>query len=617
MPLESYGRDTSTIKKRLKWAYIIVVMAFLILAGRLFYLQVVKGSEFRLKSEINIVRIQDIPTFRGIIRDSKGRVLAANRPAYQVYVTPAFFNFKRDFQNLCDFLNLSQGEREGLEKTLHSQKGLKAYQPYLVDDDMSRDALALFETHRSKMPGVKVTYQPKRIYPLGRIGAHAVGYLSTVKKEDIEGHPEFNYKLNDKVGRFGIERAFEHILRGRRGWKKVVVNAKGVSLDEFEMKKLIPGPFQKEPVPGQDIVLSLDVDLMKHIDRLFRGYPSGSAVVLQVHSGRVLALYSKPSFDPNDLSAGISYAQLKEMNENPFHPWIDRTISATYSPGSTFKVIPALAALEEGIIHPSDSVDCPGFMDISRRTYKCTGQHGKVSLHNAIVYSCNVYFYNLALMVGMDRIAKYARLLGLGATTGIGINTELKGFVPSRDWYMNKMKVPFMPGYTINMSIGQGNLQTTLLQLATAYGAIANGGTIYRPSLVKRIELSDGTPVQRFFPEVTSSISIKDNYFVALRDAMVGVIEDPFGTASGLNTQGISIAGKTGTAQVPMRKRKKGEPVKDYWYFTRDHAWFVAFAPSEAPEVVAVILVEHGGVGGKTAAPIAVNTIVSYLKENY
>jgi penicillin-binding protein 2 len=617
MPLESYGRDTSAIKNRLKWAYFIVIIAFLVLAGRLFYLQIVKGSEFRLKGEINIVRIQDIPTFRGIIRDSKGRVLAANRPAYQVYVTPAFFNFKRDFKTLCDFLNLSQGESEGLEKTLHGQKGLKAYQPYLVDDDMSRDALALFETHRSKMPGVKVTYQPKRIYPLGRIGAHAVGYLSTVKKEDMEEHPEFNYKLIDKVGRFGIERAFEHILRGRRGWKKIVVNAKGVGLDEFEMKKLVPGPFQKEPVPGQDIVLSLDVDLMKHIDRLFRGYPSGSAVVLQVHSGRVLALYSKPSFDPNELSAGISYDKLREMNENPFHPWIDRTISATYSPGSTFKVIPALAALEEGIIHPSDSVDCPGFMDISRRTYKCTGQHGKVNLHKAIVYSCNVYFYNLALMTGMDRVSKYARLLGLGSTTGIGINTELKGFVPSRDWYMNKMKVPFMPGYTINMSIGQGNLQTTLLQLAVAYGAIANGGTIYRPSLVKRIELSDGTPVQRFFPEVASSISIRDTNFIALRDAMVGVIEDPFGTASGLNTQGISIAGKTGTAQVPMRKRKKGEPVKDYWYFTRDHAWFVAFAPSEAPEVVAVILVEHGGVGGKTAAPIAVNTIVSYLKENY
>jgi len=356
---------------------------------------------------------------------------------------------------------------------------------------------------------------------------------------------------------------------------------------------------------------------MKHLDRLFRGYPSGSAVVIQVNSGRILALYSKPSFDSNELSSGISRDQLNEMNESPFHPWIDRTITATYSPGSTFKVITALAALEEGIISPFDSVECPGFMEIGRRIYKCTGQHGVVNLHKAIVYSCNVYFYNLALMVGMDRIAKYARMLGLGETTGVGINTELKGFVPSRDWYMNKMKVPFMPGYTINMSIGQGNLQTTLLQLANAYAAIVNGGTIYRPTLVKRIELSDGTPVQRFFPDASSIISMKGNHVKVLRDAMVGVIEDPSGTASGLNTYGISIGGKTGTAQVPMRKRKKGETGKDYWYFTRDHAWFVAFAPSEAPEVVAVIVVEHGGVGGKTAAPIAVNTIVSYLKENY
>ncbi|MFH1437417.1 MAG: penicillin-binding protein 2 [Pseudomonadota bacterium] len=617
MPLESYGRDMPSIKKRLRWGFVFVVLCFIILAGRLFYLQVIKSSEYHLKSEINIVRIRDIPTFRGIVKDSKGRIMAANKPAYQVYITPAFFNYERDYQRLCDFLDLSQGERDTLIEKLKGQNGLKAYQPYLVDDDISRDALALFETHRRNMAGVKVTCEPKRIYPMGRISAHAIGYLSTVRKEDIDDNPELNYKLNDKVGRFGIERAYEHILRGRRGWQKIVVNAKGVLLDALEMKKLVPGPFQKDPVPGQDIILSLDVDLMMHIDRLFRGYPSGSAVVIEVHSGRILAMYSKPSFNPNELSSGISRATLMEMNENPFHPWIDRTISAVFSPGSTFKIITALAALQEGIISPSDSVDCPGFMEIGNRTYKCTGQHGKVSLHKAIVFSCNVYFYNLALMVGIDRIAKYAKLLGMGDTTGIGINTELKGLVPDRDWYMNKRKVPFMPGYTINMSIGQGNLQTTLLQLAGSYAAIVNGGTIYRPTVIKRIELSDGSPVQRFFPEVVRTITIKENHFKVLRDGMVGVIEDPHGTASGLNLSNISVGGKTGTAQVPMRKRKKGEPLKDYWYFTRDHAWFVAFAPSEAPEVVAVILVEHGGVGGKTAAPIAVNTIVSYLKENY
>jgi penicillin-binding protein 2 len=617
MPLESTGRDLSNIKKRLKWAYIVVIFCFLVLAGRLFYLQAVKGSEFRLKSEINIVRVQDIPTFRGIIRDSKGRILAANRPAYQVYITPAFFNYERDFQTVCDYLDLSQGEREGLLQKLRSQKGLKAYQPYLVNDDISRDELALFETHRRKIKGIKVTYQPKRVYPLGRIGAHAVGYLSTVRKEDMQQHPEARYNLIDKVGRFGVERAYEHILRGRRGWQKIVVNAKGVTLDESELRKLVPGPFQQEPVPGQDIVLSLDVDLMAHIDRLFRGYPSGSAVVIEVHSGRILALYSKPSYDPNELASGLSIGKLVEMNANPFHPWIDRTISATYSPGSTFKVITALAALAEGIISPSDQVECLGFMEIGKRRYKCTGQHGMVDMHKAIVYSCNVYFYNLALMVGMDRIAKYASLLGLGAASDIGINTELRGFVPTRGWYMNKMKVPFMPGYTINMSIGQGNVMTTLLQLANAYAAIVNGGTLYHPSLVKRIETSDGTPLQRFFPEVVRTISIPQSHIDVLRDAMVGVIEDPLGTAHGIDTMGITIGGKTGTAQVPMRRRKKGEQLQDYWYFTRDHAWFIAFAPAEAPEVVAVILVEHGGVGGKNAAPIAVNTIVSYLKENY
>jgi len=615
--VESKGASLLILRKRIRWSYIVVVVCFFILAGRLFYLQIIKGEEYRLKSEINIIRVQDIPTFRGIIRDSKGRILASNRPSYQLYITPAFFNFERDFGPVCDYLNLSQSERESLLKTLKNQKGLKSYQPFLVRDDISRDELAILETHKRSIPGINVTYQPKRVYPLGRVGAHVIGYLGKVRKEDLIEHPELNYKSTDMVGRYGVEKAFEQILRGRRGWHKTVVNAKGVTIEESQLKKLSSGPIHQDPVPGQDVVLNLDGELMTFIDRLFRGYPSGGAVILEINSGRILALYSKPSFDPEAVSSGLSKEVFEEINSNPFHPWIDRTISATYSPGSTFKIITALAGLAEGVISPSDKVECTGSLEIGKRSYKCTGKHGIVDLVKAITYSCNVYFYNLALITGMDKIAKYATMLGMGEPTNVGINTELKGFIPTRDWYMNKMKMPFMPGYTINMSIGQGNVMTTLIQLANAYATILNGGTLYRPSLVKRIENPDGTPLQRVLPEVVRTIPLSQKHIDILREAMIGVVEDPLGTAHGVGSGEIRVAGKTGTAQVPVRKRKKGEPLKDYWFFTRDHAWFVAFAPADAPEVVAVVLVEHGGVGGKTAAPIAVKSLIGYLTENY
>jgi len=617
MALETYSRDLIVLRKRFRWTFAIVIVCFAILVLRFFQLQILQGERYLTQSQANIVRVHDVPAYRGTMRDLKGRILASNRPSYEILLTPAFFDYEQDFETVCDFLSLGPAEREELARRYKEQEGLKAYQPMLAKENISRDELALFETHKMDLRGVQVAYHPIRVYPLGRVAAHTIGYLSEVKEEDIASFPERGYRPGDTLGRAGLERLYESILRGRRGWYKTIVDAKGVAMDQVDARNVVDGPLRKEPVPGKDITTTLDADLLRLIDRIFLGYPAGAAVVVDVHTGRILALYSKPAFDSTEMAAGLTRERLDEMNASPFHPWIDRTILADYFPGSAFKPFPAIAALESKTVGEHDSVNCPGFLEIGNRVFRCGGQHGLVDMAKAIAYSCNVYFYNLAVMVGMDRIAKYSRDYGFGERTGLGLPGEVPGFVPSREWYIFRKKVRFRPGYTMNMAIGQGNLKVTVLQLALAYAAIVNGGYLYYPQIVKSIEEPDGTPVQRFMPEVRRTVPLSPDTRRILIDAMQSVIEDPLGTAYGTAVEGVSIGGKTGTAQVARQKQKKGQEMRDFWYFSRDHAWFVAFAPVENPEIVVAVLVEHGGAGGKTAAPLATDIIGQYLKEMY
>jgi penicillin-binding protein 2 len=617
MALETYTRDMLDLRKRFRWTYLFAVLTFLVIIFRFFQLQIVSGEHYTMLSQSNIVRVHDVPSYRGTIRDLKGRILATNKPSYELLLTPAFFDYDEDFATVCEYLGLSPAERDDLAARYREQEGLKAYQPMLVKADITRDELALFETHKLELPGVKVAYRPIRVYPLGRTGAHTIGYLNEVKKDDIESYPERGYKPGDKIGRSGLERSYEQILRGRRGWYKTIVDAKGVIMDDVDAKQVVSGPLRKEPIPGKDITTTLDADLMRLIDKAFLGYPAGAAAVVDVHTGRILALYSKPAFNSTDMTSGLSRQELDELNDNPFHPWIDRTIMENYFPGSTFKPFPAIAALEEKIVGEDDSVNCPGFLEIGNRIFRCGGQHGLVNIRKAIIYSCNVFFYNLAVMVGMDRIGKYVRDFGFGERTGLGLAGEVPGFVPTREWYVFTKKVRFRPGYTMNMAIGQGNLKVTIIQIALAYAAIVNGGFLYYPQLVKSIEDPDGTPAQRFLPEVRRTVRLSSKTRNILIESMIGVIEDPLGTAYGNAVEGISIGGKTGTAQVAHQKRRKGQDMRDFWYFSRDHAWFVGFAPAENPEILAVILVEHGGTGGKTAAPLGTSIVGDYLKEMY
>jgi penicillin-binding protein 2 len=370
---------------------------------------------------------------------------------------------------------------------------------------------------------------------------------------------------------------------------------------------------REDPVPGRDLTLSLDMELLRTIERAFRGHPSGSAVVVDVRNGRVRALYSKPSYDLNEMSGRLTAARSVELDENPFRPRIDKTMYESYFPGSTFKPVTALAALQDGVFDPATRVNCPGYYEIGNDRKRCTSAHGEVDMRRAIVQSCNVYFWTVAQEVGLERLNRFSRDFGFGERTGIGINSEATGFIPSREWYAERFG-RFRVGYTLDAAIGQGNTRTTLLQLAMSYAAVANGGTLYVPQIVESVSDPDGRPIEEFEPRIRRRIGVDREHLTYVIDGLYGVVNDPSGTGYDARVEGgVPVAGKTGTAQVSRRAPRPGEDARRVWYFNRDHAWFAGFAPAGDPEVAIVVLVEHGGGGGRYAAPIATQILQEYL----
>ena len=346
--------------------------------------------------------------------------------------------------------------------------------------------------------------------------------------------------------------------------------------------------------------------------RAFQGHPSGGVVVVDVHTGRIRALYSKPAYDLNELTGRLSVEAYNEMVANPHRPLIDKTIYDTFFPGSTFKPFSALSALQEGAMDPRETVFCEGFLKIGSQRMRCTKTHGDVDMRSAMVQSCNVYFWELAERVGLDRLNRYARDFGLAERTGIGINSEARGFLASRQWYEEHYG-RFRLGYTLNTAIGQGNTRVTLLQLALAYAALANGGVLYAPQLIERIETPDGAVVEEPEPHVRRRLGVDPEHLAFNADALRGVVNEAEGTAYGaLIAGGVSISGKTGTAEVAPGSQRSGD-ARRAAYFRQSHAWFAGFAPSEDPQVAIVVLVEHGGAGGRNAAPIATRILQEYL----
>jgi penicillin-binding protein 2 len=409
-----------------------------------------------------------------------------------------------------------------------------------------------------------------------------------------------------------VERRWESYLKGQRGWRKVILSPRRREITEALQAKYLEEPRSLEPVPGRDISLTVDIELVQSAERAMRGQLAGAVAVVDVRTGRLLAALSKPSFDPNVVSGGRGSQAVSEaftrLYADPLKPTLDKSTSAAYPPGSTYKPFSALAALAERLIDPHAKVTCHGGYQYGRRYFRCTGVHGHVDMRDAIVQSCNSYFYQLGERIQIDRLAKIGMDFGFGFKTGIGINPEARGRMPTRSWYMRRYKGQFLGGFTLLAAIGQGASSVTVLQLALAYAALANGGTLYQPQIVRSIETSDGTIVQDFPPRVRRIIEFDPENLSLVKQALTGVVSDPKGTAYKERFLGVAMAGKTGTAQVSHVTPRHVDPDK-VWYFNRDHAWFAGYAPSEASEIAIVVLIEHGGGGGKNAVPVAMRIV--------
>jgi penicillin-binding protein 2 len=607
----SARREVGEFRKRYKWMVLFVLIAMSSIVVRLIQLQIIQHAHWAAEARRNITKVARLPATRGIIRDHKGRVIADNRASYNVYVTPQLVD-QNQFNLISELLGFDDAGRERFRHLLDAVPERRRYHFVQAFTDVSRDQYASIETHRRELPGTNIVAVPMRSYPFKTLGAHIIGFLNEVSGEDLKRLVGANYGAGDSVGRSGIERSWESYLRGRDGELRVDVDARG---REQEDNLQAEQSMRTEPTPGLDLRLTIDMDMMRSAERAFRGHPSGAVVVVDVQTGRVRAMYSKPSYDLNEMSSGLSRARAQEILENPFRPLIDKTTYESYFPGSTFKPISALAALQDNIMPASTRSDCPGYYELGKRRFRCSHVHGEVDMHYALVESCNVYFYRLAEQVGIDRLANYAKEFGLGEKTGIGINTEASGFVPTRDWYAKNHNGHYQRGFTLNTAIGQGDTRVTLIQLALVYAAIASGGTLYVPQLVERVEQADGTVVEEFPPRIRRHIDVDPAYLAYVTEGLLGVVNDHKGTAYEARIPGgVLVAGKTGTAEV--NKHKLFNPKEDprrAWYDQRPHSWFAGFAPADKPELAIVVLVEHGGTGGRYAAPIATQMLQDAL----
>ena len=602
------GTETSdAIKKKIRIFAILVVVSFLCLWMRIWYLQILKWQYLTGLSENNRVRMVTLPANRGMIKDRNGETLVSIRPAFNLYLTPEDArNLDSSLDKLAQRISL---DREKLKKKIAQTKSFKEV---LIKGDIPREEVAFVEENNMSLPGIRIRAEPLRNYVFNNLASHTLGYLGEISKASLERLKDPAYRQGDFVGKNGLENIYESLLRGKKGYKEVEVDVSG-----RELKTLRKLP----PESGNNLILTLDVKIQEELEKLMTETAeqnmNGSVVVMKVQTGEIIAITSKPSFDPNKFAAGISTRNWRDLLTDEWHPLQNRSIHGQYPPGSTYKIVTAIAGLGEGVIKPDTSIFCPGHFKLGRGRYRCWKKsgHGFMNLHDALVQSCDVYFYTIGHRLGIDTIAKYAKRFGLGRSTRLGLSREKKGLVPTTQWKLLNKKEPWQLGETISASIGQGFNLVTPIQQVIMMAAVANRGILLKPYLVKRIEGPEGQLRQEFFPEIIGQIGVDPDHLEQVRMALRDVVNGARGTGKKSRLKNIIVSGKTGTAQVVRMKSneelEKGEaiPVK-----YRDHAWFVAFAPYEKPVLAVAIIVEHGGHGGATAGPIAGKIFKKYFK---
>ncbi|MFB3885460.1 MAG: penicillin-binding protein 2 [Thermodesulfobacteriota bacterium] len=579
-------------------------VAFFLIFISLWYLQVIKGSEFKRLSENNRIRILENPADRGMLLDRKGRVLAHNRPSFEVSLIPEDLKVNPEvLTKVGEMLDMGQDE---IGNRLQSLKRRPPFKPVKIKSDIDWNGLALLEFNRVHLPGLVVDVMPRRTYNYGTLASHLIGYLGEVDENELKQSRDVRYRMGDLIGKYGVEYRWETDLKGVDGGRQIEVDALG-----REIKPLR----SVEPFPGKNVVLTIDLDLQQVAEEAYQD-KSGALIAMDPQNGRILAMVSKPSFDPNLFARNILPEEWKSLMEDPRHPLQNKGIQGQYPPGSVFKIITAIAGLESGIITPNTPITCTGTYPFGNRDFRCwkEGGHGTLSLHRAIVESCDIYFYQAGLKIGVDLIAQYANEFGLGRTTGISLPHEKPGIVPSTSWKKKRSGVPWYSGETLSLAVGQGYINVTPLQLLTLISAVANGGKLYLPQVVERVENIYGNGLKEYPPVERGVVNVSENSLHVVQEALTGVVNEAHGTGGVCALKDFKVAGKTGTAQVVTLPQnfKKGDMDRMPLKF-RDHAWFVAYAPVEDPRIAVVVLVEHGGFGAAAAAPIAKKVIEKYL----
>lgn len=590
-----------------------ILLVYAIFVGRLFELQITEGADLRARSERNAVRNIILEAPRGDIVDREGRVLATTRPAFGLQIMPVDLRANREmtFAALGQLLDVDPKE---LDDKVGERSGRERFQPVRLADDLPYDRLARIESHLYALPGVMTDVQPRRHYVAGELAAHLLGQVGKIDGKQLSSERFKAYQRWEVVGKSGLEVTLEQQLRGSAGGRNVVVDVAGRITDVIDEVK---------PVPGGIATLSIDLDLQRVAEDAFlppvlgESAKIGALVALDPRNGDVLALVSKPAYDPNAFAGGVNSETWAQLTEDVWRPIQNRAVSGQYPPGSTYKAIVAAAALEEGLIDTTEKIYCPGHFKLGRRTYRCWRRagHGEVALHEALVKSCDVYFYQVGLRLGIDRIAKYAFGFNLGKRSRIDIPHELPGLIPTREWKERRFKEPWIRGETVSASIGQGFDLVTPLQLAVAFASIANGGEVFRPRLVLQTRDLAGNVKPGPDPVILGRAPVSAENLAIVRAALEGVVMEPEGTGGRARVRGVRVAGKTGTSQVVGLEHTEGLEEEEVAIRHRDHAWFASYAPAEAPEIVVAVIVEHGGHGGSAAAPIAQKVLARYFEK--
>jgi penicillin-binding protein 2 len=557
----------------------LLVLFLLVLGGRLFHLQILSTERWEKQSRENRIRPERIKALRGLIKDRNGTLLATNRPAFAVAVLP----YKvREHPDVLDRLGPVIGMTAAEIRERIKSEAPHPFEEVRLRRDVDMQTVSRIEERRLDLPGVVVLAEPVREYPFGDVGSHALGYIAEIGREELAARRETGYQPGDEVGRSGVERVYENVLRGKDGKRYVLEDAHGREHSELG---------EDPPAPGSVLVLTLDWRLQQIADSALATYSAGAVVALDPRDGAVLALASSPRFDPNLFAGGIAADEWRRLNTDPTHPLFNRAVQSAYPPGSTYKLVTAAAALEGGLISPSTMYrSCGGGYLYGGRVFHCWEEagHGRLAVGGAIIHSCDVFFYQVGERMSLRQFSEASTRFGFGRKTGVDLPQEVKGLVPTAAYYDKKFGASkWTQGLLLNLAIGQGELLCTPLQICHFFGALGMRGIASTPHLLDRIETFEGRLVEAHRVRA-ERFDLSPTTWSVVRDALVDVVEH--GTGRGSRLSGIPVAGKTGTAQNPHGL---------------EHALFVAYAPADAPEIAVCVVLEQAGHGGTVAAPIA------------